>query len=82
MAKMPISLQGELLTKVHGHWLERVPFLYHPETRSWNFVADLISRLKARIYPPSDSIRGARLYVVHRGTAVFSGRATAAWSGK
>ena len=74
MAKMPISLQGELLTKVHGHWLERVPFLYHPETRSWNFVADLISRLKARIYPPSDSIRGARLYVVHRGTAVFSGR--------
>ena len=29
MQKMPISLQGELLAKVHSGWLASVPFLYH-----------------------------------------------------
>lgn len=73
-SKMPATLLGELHSTVHAEWLVRVPYLREDESRPPLFVVDLVHSLRAKVFPPNDIVSFApRLYLVHRGLAVYGG---------
>ena len=60
-----------MLWHCNEKWLERVAFLRHGEPE---FIAEVILRLYPMVFAPGDVIFSTRLYIVHRGLALFGGR--------
>lgn len=68
---MSPALQAEVAWECNKEWLQRVWFL---EKASQSLLVQLALRLSAQVYAPGEVVPRLRMYIVHRGVAIYGGK--------
>lgn len=65
------ALQGELAWKLNKRWLERVNLLQGAET---HFLVQVALSLTPMVFAPAELPEAGKMYIIHRGVALYGGR--------
>ena len=65
------ALQAELAWKTNNRWVKRVPFLNGTELA---FMVEIALNLKPAVFAPGERPVNDKLYIIHRGLALYGGR--------
>ena len=71
LAKMSPALAGEVAVKTSERWLKRVWFLASVDG---GFMAQLAMNIDAMVFAPAELAPVGKLYICHRGVALYGGR--------
>lgn len=68
---MSPTLKAEVAWQCNREWLSRVWFL---KGASQEFLVQLALRLRAQVFAPSEECPAGKLYIIHRGVALYGGK--------
>eukprot|EP00908_Phaeocystis_cordata_P002695 Transcript_12939.p1 GENE.Transcript_12939~~Transcript_12939.p1 ORF type:complete len:635 (-),score=268.02 Transcript_12939:83-1987(-) len=71
LARMSPSLAGEVAVKTSERWLKRIWFLQNVDA---GFMAQLAMRLEPMVFAPAELAPVGKLYICHRGVALYGGK--------
>lgn len=71
LENMSPALQSEVAWQCNKEWLGKVWFL---KGASQAFLVQLSLKLTAQVFAPGETVPAGRLYIVHRGVALYGGK--------